>query len=279
MERTPLFPPLIHEPRTNAPVLLSIPHSGRDYPQWLIANSAGGRTSLQSLEDPLVDRLAWRALARGIGAVVSRAPRAAIDCNRAADEIDPAVIIDAGCEAVGARARGGLGIVPSRSVPHGRLWRRPIDQAELQLRIAEAHEPFHSAISMQLGRLAASHGHILLIDCHSMPSRRGQPEIIFGNRHGGSAAPWLTEEAVRIARVDGWRAGVNDPYAGGHVVERHGRPERGVHALQIEVDRSCYLAPDQRSPGPGFDRAARLIERLVLGLAEALAAPDSIAAE
>jgi len=279
LERTPLPPPLVHPPRAAVPVLLSIPHSGREYPHWLVANAQRGRAGLESLEDPLVDRLAWRALARGIGAVIARAPRAAIDCNRAADEIDPSVIADAGPEAVGARARGGLGIVPSRSAPHGRLWRRPIDTAELERRIAEAHRSFHAALGEGLGRLAAKHGHALLIDCHSMPGREGQADIVFGDRHGRSAAPWLAQEAARIARAHGWSVAFNDPYAGGYVVERHGRPRHGVHALQVEIDRSCYLAGDRRSPGPGFDRAAQLIEQFAFGLGAALSAPDAIAAE
>jgi N-formylglutamate amidohydrolase len=279
LERSPLSPPIIHAPRAAVPVLLSVPHSGREYPRWLLANAAGGRPAMESLEDPLVDRLAWRALLRGIGAVIARAPRAAIDCNRCADETDPAVITGGALDAVGVRARGGLGIVPSRSAPHGRLWRWPIDQAELERRVAEAHEPFHQAVAEGLQGLAEAHGTALLIDCHSMPRRKGQAEIVLGDRHGGSAAPWLTEHAARIARADGWSVALNDPYAGGYVVERHGRPDRGVHAVQLEIDRSCYLTRDLRRPGPGFDRAARLIERLAFGLAEALAAPDAIAAE
>jgi N-formylglutamate amidohydrolase len=91
--------------------------------------------------------------------------------------------------------------------------------------------------------------------------------------------PWLAGEAARIARAEGWSVALNEPYAGGHVVERHGRPDRNIHALQLEIDRGCYLARDRRSPGPGFDRAARLIEALAFGLAEALAAPGAIAAE
>ena len=269
----------MHPPRAAVPVLLSVPHSGREYPHWLIANAAGGRSALESLEDPLVDRLVWRAVSRGIGAVIARAPRAAVDCNRAADEIDPAVIADAGSDAIGVRARGGLGIVPSRCVPYGRLWRRPIDQAELERRVAESHAPFHQAVGEGLERIAEAHGHALLIDCHSMPHRDGQSQIVFGDRHGGSAAPWLADQAARIARADGWSVALNDPYAGGYVVERHGRPDRHVHALQLEIDRPCYLSRDGRSPGPGFDRAARLIEQLVFGLAEALAAPDALAAE
>lgn len=280
LERTPLPLPIVH-PRRGAPVpvLLSVPHSGREYPQWLVANSTGGRSALEGLEDPLVDRLVWRTLGQGIGAVISLAPRAAIDCNRAADEIDPCVIADAGCDPVGIRARGGLGIVPSRGVPHGRLWRRPIDQAELNRRIAEAHAPFHQSIADGLDHLLTAHGCALLIDCHSMPGRSGQSQVVLGDRHGGSAVPWLVEEAARIARSAGWSASLNDPYAGGYVVERHGRPERGVHAVQVEIDRSCYLAGDMRRPGPGFDRAARLIEELALGLGNALASPGAIAAE
>jgi N-formylglutamate amidohydrolase len=279
LDRLPLPPPIIHAPRAAVPVLLSVPHSGREYPQWLLANAAGGRAALESLEDPIVDRLAWRALAGGIGAVIARAPRAAIDCNRAADEIDPAVIADAAGGAIGVRARGGLGIIPSRSFPHGRLWRRPIDQAELDRRIAEAHTPFHEAVAKALDGLASQFGSAVLIDCHSMPSRNGQAEIVIGDRHGGSAAPWLSALAARIARSNGWSAMLNEPYAGGYVVERHGRPDRGVHALQLEIDRSCYLARDMRGPGPGFDRAARLIEALAFGLAEALATRETIAAE
>jgi N-formylglutamate amidohydrolase len=279
LERAPLSPPIVHAPRAAVPVLLSVPHSGRDYPQWLVANATGGRAALENLEDPLVDRLVWRATARGVGAVIARAPRASVDCNRSPDETDPSVIAGSGGEPVGARAKGGLGIIPSRCLPHGRLWRQPIDQAELDRRLAEAHAPFHQLIGSALERLAAAHGVALLIDCHSMPHRPGQAEVVIGDRHGGSAPPWLTAEAARIARAGGWSAALNDPYAGGYVIERHGRPDRGIHALQLEIDRSRYLGRDLRKPGPGFDRAAQLIEALVFGLAGALTAPGAIAAE
>ena len=55
-----------------------------------------------------------------------------------------------------------------------------------------------------------------------------------------------------------------------HVIDRHAAPARGIHALQIELDRRCYLDKALRSPGPGFDEAAALIEALAVGLGEAL---------
>ncbi|MEO5578557.1 MAG: N-formylglutamate amidohydrolase [Sphingomicrobium sp.] len=269
MTRHPLALPDVISPRSALPVLLSIPHSGRAYPGWLVRESTGGLVALESLEDPLVDRLAWRALNAGVGAVIARAPRAAIDCNRAPDEIDPAVVTGA-AEPASARAKAGLGIIPGRTARHPHLWRRPIAPHELDRRISLAHAPYHAAIERGLDRLAIVHGGAVLLDCHSMPPRRGQAELVIGDRHGTSAARALTDAAARIARAQGWEVALNLPYAGGHVIERHGRPGDGIHALQLEIDRSCYLGVDGRTPGPGFDRSARLLEQLVLGLAEVI---------
>ena len=278
---TPLAPPIVHTPRGGLPVLLSVPHSGRDYPDWLVESACGGRPSLVALEDPLVDRLAWRALRHGVGAVIARAPRAAVDCNRAEDEVDPAVIDGARRGRVSARARGGLGIIPARTQQHGYLWRRAVTPGQLDQRLEQAHRPYHRAIEDQLGLLLDRFGRALLLDCHSMPPPPlGVAPVIFGDRHGRSAAAWLSEEALTIARGNGFACGLNDPFAGGHVVERHGAPQRGVHAIQLELDRRCYLNGALSGPGNGFDRAAALIEALAVGLGQALLAePYATAAE
>ena len=268
---TPLTDPIIHPARGKLPVLLSVPHSGRDYPDWLVAMASGGRSSLASLEDPLVDRLAWRAIQQGAGAVIARTPRAAVDCNRAEDEVDPSVIDGARRGRVTARARGGLGIIPARTQQHGYLWRRAVTPKQLDERLDQAHRPYHRAIEDQLSLVLDRFGCALLLDCHSMPPPpEGIPPIVFGDCRGRSAEAWVSDEAVAIARRHGFAAGLNDPFAGGHVVERHGAPARGVHALQIELDRRCYLDDSLSAPGEGFDRAASLIEALAVGLGEAL---------
>ena len=268
---TQLAPPIIHSPRGSLPVLLSVPHSGRDYPDWLIENASAGRPALAMLEDPLVDRVVWRALQRGCGAVVARTPRAAIDCNRAEDDIDPSVIDGARRARVTARARGGLGIVPSRTQQHGYLWRRPITPVQLAERLDQAHRPYHLAIEQQISLLLDRFGCALLVDCHSMPPPPiGTPPIVFGDCRGRSADGWLSKDAVEIARGLGFEAALNDPFAGGHVIERHSSPARNVHALQIEVDRRCYLDEGLREPGAGFDRVAAFIEALVVELGESL---------
>ncbi|MBA2772005.1 MAG: N-formylglutamate amidohydrolase [Sphingomonas sp.] len=267
----PLPGPIVHPSRGELPVLLSVPHAGRDYPDWLVAIARGGLGSLRPLEDPLVDRLVWRALRHGTGAVIARAPRAAVDCNRAEDEVDPISVHGRPLpvERRSARARGGLGIVPSRTALHGHLWRRSISRSDLEHRLADAYRPFHGAIAANLDTLAQRFGCALLLDCHSMPPAASGAALVFGDRFGRSAAPWLVAGASRIAAEEGFSAAVNDPFAGGHVVERHGAPQLGVHAVQIEIDRRCYLT-DAGEPNGEFDRVAALIEMIALELGRQL---------
>src|SRR5688500_10033360 len=171
--------------------------------------ASGGRRALSALEDPLVDRLAWRAVEHGVAAVIARAPRAAIDCNRAENDVDPSVI-EGGMERgrISARARGGLGIVPGRTQAHGYLWRRAIGSTELENRLEQAHRPYHRAVERQLAGLVERFGCAIILDCHSMPPPApGVPPIVIGDCHGRSAASWLSAEAVRLARQAGFEVG------------------------------------------------------------------------
>lgn len=268
---TPLPEPLVHLPRGNLPVLLSVPHSGRDYPDWLVNLASRGRDSLTALEDPLVDRLIWRTLQQGVGAVIARAPRAAVDCNRAEDEVDPAIVEGARRSAITARARGGLGIIPSRTQQHGYLWRRGVNQVQLNERLNQAHRPYHRALGEQIELLLDRFGCALLLDCHSMPPPpNGVPPVVIGDCRGRSADAWLGERALEISRRHGFDACRNDPFAGGYVIERHGSPARGVHAIQIEIDRRHYLDETMTAPGLGFDAAGKLIHALAIELGDAL---------
>ena len=258
------------------PILLSVPHSGRTYPDWLIRLSRSGMPALRVMEDPLVDRLVWRAQALGIACVVAQAPRAAIDCNRAEDELDPAVIrLAPGAGHEGWRVRAGLGLVPARAGASGSLWRRPIGGHELDARLADAYRPYHALIAEQLALLGRRHRQVLLLDCHSMPWRAGQAGLVIGDRHSATAAPWLADLARRTAEDAGVRTVLNEPYAGGQIVTRHGRPAAGVHALQLEWCRRLYLDSAGTAPGPGFDAVAQAMERIARTLGDALLARNA----
>jgi N-formylglutamate amidohydrolase len=113
-----------------------------------------------------------------------------------------------------------------------------------------------------------------------MPPRGpGEANVVIGDRHGTSAAAWLVEAAEAIARRRGFSVARNAPFAGGHIVERHGQPARGIHAIQVEIDRAAYCQRDSRTPGPGFDRVALLFGALASELGDRLRQTTSIAAE
>src|ERR1043165_3601124 len=78
--------------RPGSPVVLSVPHAGRDYRPELLRAARLSQAALETREDRLVDRLVWRATANGAAAFVARAPRAEIDLNRDEREIDPGQI-------------------------------------------------------------------------------------------------------------------------------------------------------------------------------------------
>ena len=264
-------PPTVSPPRGHLPVMLSIPHAGREYDEAVLANATQGRRALETLEDPLVDRLCWRAIGAGIGAVVQNVPRAVIDCNRGEEEVDPGAIAGVSPMPVGPRARYGLGLVPSRTQRHGTLWRRPIGLAELKHRVEQVYRPYHLALAECLDQLHGWSSDSLLLDIHSMPASAGAPaDLVIGDRHGTSASAWLSAEAARLTRLAGFKVALNDPYAGGAIVALHGRPADGIHALQIEIDRSTYLQRDGRTPGPGFDRVASMVEMLAVGLGNSI---------
>jgi N-formylglutamate amidohydrolase len=261
-------------------VILSVPHSGRRYSPEDLARSRLGQAALERLEDPLVDLLVQGAIDRGASAVIARAPRAMIDLNRSEEELDPSAIAGRRGEPPTERSRAGLGLIPTRLSGLGELWRAPLDEAEFTWRLNHIHRAYHAAIAGRIEDALDVHETVLLLDCHSMPPRRrGEANVVIGDRHGTTAALQLVAAAEDIARRRGFSVARNIPFAGGHVIALHGQPARGVHALQIEVDRLAYCDHDLRSPGPGFDRVARLFEELTEGLNEQLSRPVGEAAE
>lgn len=267
------------------PVVLSVPHAGRAYSARLLAAARLPRARLESLEDRLVDRLVWRAVQAGAVALVADAPRAEIDLNRDERELDPAMVQPrpSPAETVDSpRTRGGLGLIPSRIAGSGALWRQRIPAADVARRVEQIHRPYHDALAREMRAARRRFGAAVLLDCHSMPPRRpgsAVAPVVLGDRHGSSISGALLAAAEAAIRSAGFESARNAPYAGGHITERHGRPERGLHALQIEIDRGLYLAPDMRGPGPGFERVAALIAGVTEALAGALQPPQSIAAE
>jgi N-formylglutamate amidohydrolase len=262
-----------------SPVVLSVPHAGRDYPPALIAALRVPLAMLVGLEDRYVDAVAMAAR-RGETMLVQRRARAWIDLNRSERERDPRVDTGAFPRAGSARLRSGLGLVPLRSGQSGELWRGRFAGVEIDARIAADHRPYHARLAALLAAARARHGAGVLLDIHSMPSLgRGRAQVVIGDRSGTSAASRLVARVEAAVARTGVRVGRNAPYAGGHVTERHGDPSGGVHAIQLELDRALYLDGALDRPGEGLAATAALVRRIIDALADELGWPLQLAAE
>lgn len=294
MDKAPLFP-LLHPPGEqspaydrygpevpHSPVVISVPHAARDYPAGLLALSRFGQAGLERLEDRHADQLAYGLIAQGHTVFVARQPRALIDLNRHEREYDPGQIsaLPPGHPVlVSAKVRGGLGLVPARLAGFGDLWRGPLPWTELERRVADYHRPYHAALADMMRRTRDAHGHAILIDVHSMPpiapaNGALPPRVVLGDLYGRSAASRLTALAAAICAGRGLKVAQNHPYPGHYLLERHGRPARGLHALQCELDRSLYLDPALRNPGPGLAAMQRLLCAMALALGQELPRSD-----
>ncbi|WP_211051088.1 N-formylglutamate amidohydrolase [Parasphingorhabdus halotolerans] len=243
------------------PVLLSVPHAGRVYPQAIMDNLAVPAKSLLRLEDRYADRLITGAVEAGFAAIVAHKPRAWIDLNRSCHEIDPEMVIGLSSKQVpkpSRKVRGGLGLVPRRLTGVGNLWHRKWSWESLERRIDTCHEPYHRHVSGILQKIRLKFGCAMLLDVHSMPpldhpdDQNSNPQIIIGDRFGRSAGSRFSELAMGHFSRAGLRSTLNHPYAGGYILERHSAPDNNIHAIQLEIDRSCYLDGSLQEPGAGL---------------------------
>jgi N-formylglutamate amidohydrolase len=112
----------------------------------------------------------------------------------------------------------------------------------------------------------------ILIDCHSMPSNirggptRVRPDFVLGDRFGASCMPELTNCVAETLEELGYTVCRNKPYAGGFITEHYGRPARGLHALQIEVNRALYMDEHLLEPHRGFEQLSSDLFRLAESL-------------
>lgn len=263
-----------------SPVVLSVPHAGRDYPLALRAALRVPLDAVVALEDRYADQLV-RAARGDETMLVARRARAWIDLNRAETERDPRIDDGARPMAVpfmSAKVRAGLGLVPRRAAPAGDIWKHRLAAEDVAARIVADHRPYHAVLADTLRAARAKFGVAILLDIHSMPPLKDGKGIVIGDRFGRSASSRFVARLEDVARHRGVPVALNTPYPGGHILDRHGAPRRALHAIQIEIDRSRYLDAELRQPGGGFGATAALLRAMIDAVAQE-ATPQLQAAE
>jgi len=139
---------------------------------------------------------------------------------------------------------------------------------EIEARRRTYHAPYHAALAEQIERIKAIHGVALLFDCHSIRSviphlfEGKLPDFNIGTNSGASCAPVLERSiADDCGSVTGYTHVLNGRFKGGWTTRHCGHPETGVHAIQLELAQSTYMA---ETPPWAYDdaKAGRLREHL-----------------
>ena len=260
--------------RLVAPLVFNSPHSGRVYPERFLAMTRLDHLSIRQSEDAWVDELFARAPHLGAPMLRAHFPRAYLDVNREPWELDPTMFVEPLSDrfnTTSPRVAAGLGTLARVVAENKPIYRDRLTLDDARMRIEGIYHPYHAALQKLLSEAIASFGIAVLIDCHSMPriarnGDRASPDIVLGDRYGTTCAPGLVDLAETVFTGAGLKVTRNRPYAGGFCTRSYGRPQHGVHALQIEISRHLYMNEATLAKNDGFDAMRTLIERLIFAL-------------
>lgn len=272
-----------------APLVFSSPHSGRAYSDAFLAAARLDEQAIRRSEDSFVDEIFAPAPRYGAPLLKALFPRAYVDPNREPFELDPAMFdgpLPGFVNKRSPRVAAGLGTI-ARVVANGaEIYAGKLNFTEANERIERCYRPYHAALEDLIATTQRRFNHCILIDCHSMPSvggpmendagHRRQVDFVLGDAHGRSCSRALTVMVEETLRGMGYTVVRNAPYSGGFITRNYGQPAKGVHALQIEINRGLYMYEPTYSRSDQMAEIvanmSRLTERLVGLEPQALAA-------
>ncbi len=272
----PLFEVVAPARQQLLPVVFNSPHSGHSYPASFLAASRLDERAIRRSEDSFVDELFAPVVEIGAPLLKANFPRAWLDVNREPYELDPKMFhgsLPTYANVRSIRVAGGLGTIARIVSETEEIYAEPLHVEEGLARIDTVYKPYHHRLRELMVSTHGLFGFAVLIDCHSMPSvvrsntGRGRPDIVLGDRYGTSCAGELTDAVGQSLTRLGYSVSRNKPYAGGFITEHYGQPTRGLHAMQIEVNRCLYMDERTLQKSPGFPRLLADLTRLVQDLA------------
>lgn len=223
----------------SSPVILGLPHTGTDVPEdiWARLNDNGRILAdtdwhIHKLYDGLLDN---------VTTVRATFHRYCIDANR-----DPAgVSLYPG--------QNTTTLIPTTDFDGLAIWKdgQAPGEADIADRIARFHKPYHDALAAEIERVKAIHGVAILYDCHSIRSHipflfEGKlPDFNIGTDMGRTCDPKIEAVALEVTRnATGYTSILNGRFKGGWTTRHYGRPESGVHAIQMELAQSTHLTTE-----------------------------------
>ncbi len=221
------------------PLLISMPHVGTEIPSALHAAFHDEALRVPDT-DWFVDRLYAAAGVRGASLLRARYSRYVIDLNRAPDS------------APLYPGASNTELCPTTGFDDAPLYRDGAapDAAEIDRRRRAYWQPYHDALANELARLRAQHGYAILFDAHSIRSQVPRffsgrlPDINYGTADGASCARAM-QESVWAVDTQPYTKIINGRFKGGYITRHYGKPEQGIHALQLELSQITYMDEDR----------------------------------
>ena len=244
------FHDIFHLHRGSTPLLVSLPHVGTRIPETLRDRYLPDALAVPDTDWHLDRLYAFARDELGASVIVPRYSRYVVDLNRPPENL-PMYPGANNTELCPTRAFTGEPIYNAGHLP---------DDAEVAYRVETFWRPYHAALNAELQRLRAEHGHALLWDGHSIKSELpwlfdGRlPELNLGTANGASCAPALREQLAAVLAAQNRYTQVTDGrFKGGHITRHYGQPGQGVHAVQMEMCWSTYMADE--APPFAYDEA------------------------
>ena len=222
-----------------SPLLVSIPHDGRELPDDVAARmSAAGRALPDT--DWHVAQLYDFVTSLGAGVLRARYSRYVVDLNRPADD------------AALYPGQVATGLCPERTFAGDAIYAdgAGVDDAERARRVERYWRPYHERLAAELARIRERHGYALLWDAHSIRSEvpalfDGELPVLNLGTFGGRSCDSAIEQALwDVARLAPYPAVRNGRFVGGYTTRHYGRPGDGVHAVQLEIAQRAYMDED-----------------------------------
>lgn len=279
----------LYRPRfRDTSVIFASPHSGRNYEGSFLNETVLDERAIRSSEDAFVDQLYAFATECGAPFLCANTPRAYVDLNRGSDELDPALISGLRRTTLNPRISSGLGVIP-RVVAGGRaIYRGKMTLGSAQKRLNAHWHPYHNMLRQLMDQSLSQYGQSILLDCHSMPNealsslcraKHKVPEVVLGDRFGASANSDIVDAIEAAFQAAGFRTARNTPFAGAYMAQHYGRPNRGHHVVQIEIDRSLYMDEETIIPNDRFAEVQRRLQAVIAQITEIGRQDSALAAE
>ncbi len=239
----------------DGPVILGLPHTGTWLPDAIRAR-LNDRGRVLADTDWHIERL-YDGLLPGATTVRATFHRYVIDANRGPDDASL------------YPGQNTTGLVPLTDFDGEQIWTEAPGADEIADRRARFHAPYHAALAAEVERVRASHGVAILYDCHSI---RGLipflfegvlPDFNIGTNNGATCDPRVEETVRAVCAATGRTMAVNGRFKGGWTTRHYGRPETGVHAIQMELAQATHLASE--APPFAYDDAKAAVLRQPLG--------------